>query len=181
MLNQLCFVNLVELGRLATLHKRISFLQIWLGLLKKSLDEKSVGDGINMQESGTAIKWDCSTITQRAIFCSLSFEKTFGTSEDVDEMIELYRNYVKEITSTCCMVKQYKKYISLKVFWRHWSNACWKNEMQQILLIDVLKDGSRTNFRVLQNFTKNIDHRNYVICRKVIDSARSYSFITVGV
>ena len=34
--------------------------------------------------------------------------------------------------------------------------------------------GSRINLRVLQNFAKNkFDHRNDVIYRKVIDSARS--------
>ena len=36
------------------------------------------------------------------------------------------------------------------------------------------KGGSRINFRMLQNFTKKkIEHRNDVICRKIIDSARS--------
>ena len=36
-----------------------------------------------------------------------------------------------------------------------------------------IRGGSRINFRVLQNFTKKIEHRNDVICRKIIDSARS--------
>ena len=35
------------------------------------------------------------------------------------------------------------------------------------------RGGFRINFRVLQNFTKKIEHRNDVICRKIIDSARS--------
>ena len=35
------------------------------------------------------------------------------------------------------------------------------------------RGGSRINFRVLQNFTKKIEHRNDVTCRKIIDSARS--------
>ena len=35
------------------------------------------------------------------------------------------------------------------------------------------RGGSRINFRVLQNFTKKNEHRNDVICRKIIDSARS--------
>ena len=37
----------------------------------------------------------------------------------------------------------------------------------------VVRGGSRINFRVLQNFTKKIEHRYDVICRKIIDSARS--------
>ena len=36
-----------------------------------------------------------------------------------------------------------------------------------------IRDGSRINFRVLQNFTKKIEHRNDVICRKIKDSARN--------
>ena len=36
-----------------------------------------------------------------------------------------------------------------------------------------IKGGARINFRVLQNFTKRIEHRNDVICRKNIDSAKS--------
>ena len=32
---------------------------------------------------------------------------------------------------------------------------------------------SRINLRVLQNFTKKIDHRNDIICRNIIDSAKS--------
>ena len=36
-----------------------------------------------------------------------------------------------------------------------------------------LRCGSRIDFRVLQNFTKKIEPRNDVICRKIIDSARS--------
>ena len=36
-----------------------------------------------------------------------------------------------------------------------------------------IRGGSRINFRVLQNFTKKIEQRNDVICRKIIDSARS--------
>ena len=39
--------------------------------------------------------------------------------------------------------------------------------------ITVFRGGSRINFRVLQNFTKKIEHRNDIICRKIIDSARS--------
>ena len=38
---------------------------------------------------------------------------------------------------------------------------------------DIIRGGSTINFRVLQNFTKKIEHRNDVICRKIIDSARS--------
>ena len=37
----------------------------------------------------------------------------------------------------------------------------------------ITRGGSRINFGVLQNFTKKIEHRNDVICRKIIDSARS--------
>ena len=40
-------------------------------------------------------------------------------------------------------------------------------------LLDSISGGSRINFRVLQNFTKKIEHRNDAICRKIIDSARS--------
>ena len=36
-----------------------------------------------------------------------------------------------------------------------------------------VRGGSRINFRVLQNFTKKVEHRNDVTCRKIIDSARS--------
>ena len=35
------------------------------------------------------------------------------------------------------------------------------------------RGGSRINFRVLQNFTKKIEKGDDVICRKIIDSARS--------
>ena len=37
----------------------------------------------------------------------------------------------------------------------------------------IIRGGSRINFGVLQNFTKKIEHRNDVICKKIIDSARS--------
>ena len=40
-------------------------------------------------------------------------------------------------------------------------------------IIMHIKGGARINFRVLQNFTKRIEHRNDVICRKNIDSAKS--------
>ena len=33
--------------------------------------------------------------------------------------------------------------------------------------------GSRINFSVLENFTKKIEHRNDVICRKIIDSGNT--------
>ena len=38
---------------------------------------------------------------------------------------------------------------------------------------DIIRGGSTINFRVLQNLPKKIEHRNDVICRKIIDSARS--------
>ena len=38
---------------------------------------------------------------------------------------------------------------------------------------DVIRGGSRINFRVLKNFTKKIEHRNDVICTKIIDLARN--------
>ena len=34
------------------------------------------------------------------------------------------------------------------------------------LIGNKIRGGSRINFRVLQNFTKKIEHRNDVICRK---------------
>ena len=46
--------------------------------------------------------------------------------------------------------------------------GCYK-----ILQKNYIRGGSRINFRVLQNFTKKIEHRNDIICRKIIDSARS--------
>ena len=33
--------------------------------------------------------------------------------------------------------------------------------------------GSRINLRALQNFSRKNDHRNDVMCRKIIDSTRS--------
>ena len=36
-----------------------------------------------------------------------------------------------------------------------------------------IRGGSRIKFRVLQSFTRKTEHRNDVICRRMIDSARS--------
>ena len=44
---------------------------------------------------------------------------------------------------------------------------------QLVKLMHTFRGGSRINLRVLQNFTKKNDHRNDVICRKIIDSTRS--------
>ena len=42
------------------------------------------------------------------------------------------------------------------------------------LIGKIYRGESRINFRVLKNFTKKkIEHSNDVICRKIIDSARS--------
>ena len=55
-------------------------------------------------------------------------------------------------------------------------------QIDTLLLADVfenfrnmcfIRGGSRINIRVLQNFTKKIEHRSDSICRKIIDSARS--------
>ena len=42
----------------------------------------------------------------------------------------------------------------------------------------LYRGGSRINFRVLQNFTRKIEHRNDVICRilYIQQEARTYSF-----
>ena len=45
--------------------------------------------------------------------------------------------------------------------------------LKNIFGVTNFRGRSRINLRVLQNFTKKIDHRNDVICKKIIDSARS--------
>ena len=43
----------------------------------------------------------------------------------------------------------------------------------QLSKVILSRGGSRINLRVPQNFTKKTDHTNDIICRKIMDSAKS--------
>ena len=67
---------------------------------------------------------------------------------------------------------------TLKLLWQNQSKRLFivvsrSDITSKNVLYGVVRGGSRINFRVLQNFTKKIEHRNDVICTKIIDSARN--------
>ena len=95
--------------------------------------------------------------------------KQVDNAKDIDivmpmyNLIEYSNNYAKTTTGS---------------LWQYCKDIPALNANDEITVFNVnnvtdSRGGSRINFRVLQNFTKKIEHRNDVICRKIMDSARS--------
>ena len=112
--------------------------------------------------------------SRTVLLCSLMIDFTFGIH--LKHIFTLFR--LKSLCSLWCGGKCLS--ISLRnVLPIFVITDLLNGELNQMIFLFrclrwvLFRGGSRINFRVLQNFTKQIEHRNDVICRKIIDSARS--------